>query len=47
MVRLSINYGDDIHHVEIDETTYAAIRDGQKIKLEEDVPVQCGRGREV
>jgi hypothetical protein len=33
MVRVTINYGYDIHHIDMDENTYAAIRHGQKITL--------------
>ena len=33
-VRLTVSYGYDIHHIEMDEKTYAAIEDGQKVKLD-------------
>jgi hypothetical protein len=33
MIRVTINYGYDIHHIDLDEKTYAAIKDGQKIEL--------------
>ena len=33
-VRLSISYGHDIHYIQLDEKTYAAISSGQKIKLD-------------
>ncbi|WP_426611836.1 hypothetical protein [Bradyrhizobium sp. McL0616] len=34
MVRVTIDYGYDIHSIEISDVTYAAIKSGQKVTLE-------------
>lgn len=34
MVTLTISYGYDIHSIEVDEVTYAAIKSGLKVTLE-------------
>jgi hypothetical protein len=34
MVRLRISYGYDVHSIEMDEKTYAAIKSGQKVTLD-------------
>ncbi|MGJ4913304.1 hypothetical protein ACQR10_06260 [Bradyrhizobium sp. HKCCYLRH2060] len=46
MVTITISYGYDVHSIEVDEVTYAAIKSGKKVTLagqgfvhEEDGPV--------
>ena len=34
MVRIRISYGYDIHEIEIDEKTYAAIENGQEVEMD-------------
>ena len=33
MVRLTVDYGDDVHSIEIDEGTYARIKSGEKVEI--------------
>jgi hypothetical protein len=34
VVTITISYGYDVHSIEIDDITYAAIKSGQKVTLE-------------
>ncbi|WP_315795707.1 hypothetical protein [Bradyrhizobium sp. SZCCHNRI3043] len=34
MVKLTVSYGYDIHSIELDDATYAAIKSGQKVALD-------------
>ena len=45
MIRCTINYGYDIHQIDMDEKTYLAIKNGQNVTLSGRGFVDCEEGR--
>lgn len=44
MIRCTIDYGYDIHQIDMDEPTYLAIKNGQKVSLVGQGFVHCEEG---